>query len=657
MYTIIYYDTNLENELGINESYDGFTIGTITNSSSGGDLLGYTTWRIIGQNTIYSNNETLTYDRDYELYAAPMYTITYYSDESKTTELGINESYDVFIIGTITNSGNILGYTKWQEIGQNTAYFNNDTLTFDRDYDLYPAPYLIKYYESKSDADSSINVIYTKYIYGEDMAVGDGLTGDITVITSWKIATNSSGTDLTIDNNYLSNGTILTKDGDYNLYPSKSYSIKYYDTYDDLIADLNDNLNPTGRMLKEDIIYTPYNFKPSNYNAISDWIIANVNVNNGNSDKQTVYNNTKLLTFDDDYYVYAFKFSKITYYSDINLTTLLGSYSYSSIESFNLGDNVSLNYSIWQISDTSASPSPFSTGILYYNGDIMAPGVYNVYIGSYNLSYYDDTEKKIAQYSTTESADFIIGNVSSDSDNISEYTKWLIYDNIIDKTLLYNYIHYNDDLLDFNKNYTLIAFNKNYINYYSNKSDADNKTNPIATLLSADFVVGSVSYDDYTLTASKWLVSTSSTGTTNGIVNNNDLLNYDGDYHLYIAEFNIYYYGSLDDALNNTELLNTTTTTDPTNFKISTIGSFNSWRIADNINGNGTSNKGTVYTLNNLLNFDGNYYLYPNVVCFLEGTHILCKINNEEKYINIEYIRPGTLVKTYLHGYKKIYKI
>ena len=42
------------------------------------------------------------------------------------------------------------------------------------------------------------------------------------------------------------------------------------------------------------------------------------------------------------------------------------------------------------------------------------------------------------------------------------------------------------------------------------------------------------------------------------------------------------------------------------------------------------------------------------VLCFLEGTEILCLIDNEEKYIKIEDISDDTMIKTYKHGYKKL---
>lgn len=43
-----------------------------------------------------------------------------------------------------------------------------------------------------------------------------------------------------------------------------------------------------------------------------------------------------------------------------------------------------------------------------------------------------------------------------------------------------------------------------------------------------------------------------------------------------------------------------------------------------------------------------------DVTCFLEGTEILCLIDNEEKYIKIEDINNDTMIKTYKHGYKKL---
>lgn len=46
-----------------------------------------------------------------------------------------------------------------------------------------------------------------------------------------------------------------------------------------------------------------------------------------------------------------------------------------------------------------------------------------------------------------------------------------------------------------------------------------------------------------------------------------------------------------------------------------------------------------------------------NPICYAKGTKILCLIDGQEIYVNIEDIKYDTLVKTYLHGYKKIKKL
>jgi len=82
------------------------------------------------------------------------------------------------------------------------------------------------------------------------------------------------------------------------------------------------------------------------------------------------------------------------------------------------------------------------------------------------------------------------------------------------------------------------------------------------------------------------------------------------------------------------------------------IGSITSWRLASN--SNGSSSKTAIYNNYDVLNNDGNYYLYPSVICFLEGSKILCQVDGVDKYQTVETLRPGTLVKTSCNGYKKV---
>jgi hypothetical protein len=51
------------------------------------------------------------------------------------------------------------------------------------------------------------------------------------------------------------------------------------------------------------------------------------------------------------------------------------------------------------------------------------------------------------------------------------------------------------------------------------------------------------------------------------------------------------------------------------------------------------------------------FYVYPSAPCFLQGTEILCNVNNVDVYLPIENITTGTLVKTRFNGYKKAFLI
>jgi hypothetical protein len=82
------------------------------------------------------------------------------------------------------------------------------------------------------------------------------------------------------------------------------------------------------------------------------------------------------------------------------------------------------------------------------------------------------------------------------------------------------------------------------------------------------------------------------------------------------------------------------------------FGSFTSWRLASN--SSGSSSQNTVYVNGNTLNGDGFYYLYPSAPCFLEGSTVLCQVDGVEKYVPVEQLVKGTLVKTSLNGFKPV---
>jgi hypothetical protein len=109
----------------------------------------------------------------------------------------------------------------------------------------------------------------------------------------------------------------------------------------------------------------------------------------------------------------------------------------------------------------------------------------------------------------------------------------------------------------------------------------------------------------------------------------------------------IAYFPTEADALANTNSLGT-----DASFTIGSYGGYTSWRIASN--STGSSSQSAVYLNGNGLNADGFYYLYPAAPCFLEGSTILCQVDGVEKYVPVEELNKGTLVKTSLNGYKAV---
>lgn len=82
---------------------------------------------------------------------------------------------------------------------------------------------------------------------------------------------------------------------------------------------------------------------------------------------------------------------------------------------------------------------------------------------------------------------------------------------------------------------------------------------------------------------------------------------------------------------------------------------YTSWKIASN--SAGSSSILGVYRNGDVLNNDGYYLLYPSAPCFLEGTTVLSLVDGNEKYVPVEQLENGTLVKTSLHGYKPVVSI
>ncbi len=116
-----------------------------------------------------------------------------------------------------------------------------------------------------------------------------------------------------------------------------------------------------------------------------------------------------------------------------------------------------------------------------------------------------------------------------------------------------------------------------------------------------------------------------------------------------MASNTVYYFANNADAMAGTNELDNNLVS----AKLIAVGGFTQWKIALTI-GRGSSDDTLVYGVGASLVDDGDYYLYPATICFLEGSKILCNVNSVDTYLPVEELRKGTLVKTKLDGYKAV---
>lgn len=188
--------------------------------------------------------------------------------------------------------------------------------------------------------------------------------------------------------------------------------------------------------------------------------------------------------------------------------------------------------------------------------------------------------------------------------------------------------------------------------YYLSYQNAMTSTSPIAY------------FNTFTVTTrngiSAWLIASNSDGTTPGgtgtVYNSGDDLISGPDfvYNLFPAPANrITYYASEEDAYTDNSYI-----AYGNGLLVETKNGISAWKIsvASLPPPPPILDFNTVYYSGDYLPDNGFYFLYPAgpAPCFLEGSTILCLVNGIEAYVPIEKMRPGTLVKTRLNGFKPV---
>jgi hypothetical protein len=210
------------------------------------------------------------------------------------------------------------------------------------------------------------------------------------------------------------------------------------------------------------------------------------------------------------------------------------------------------------------------------------------------------------------------------------------------------------------------------IYYYANYYNAFNELDSIANTGLSSYILGDIANGDIG-SITRWRVAkTTGSGTpdpnpTGEYANSFNLGTAFGSdsgniiYHVYQSN-KIAYYSNRDDAINrngtNLEATGDSSYvigTDTTNSGLFSVYIY--WRVAY-VTNNSAPFPGALYNNGYDISLTrGNtemYYLYQSIVCFLEGTQILCLVDNVEKYVPIETMRAGFLVKTSCDGYKKV---
>ena len=195
--------------------------------------------------------------------------------------------------------------------------------------------------------------------------------------------------------------------------------------------------------------------------------------------------------------------------------------------------------------------------------------------------------------------------------------------------------------------------------YYASQADASGEINNIFNSFTYEVLSGGTS-------ATHWIIDHNvpgGVGPTTGVVYNGEFLIASGVYHLYPVVIRYYtnqgnadYPNTVDPYLPLPVAFGGSYTigNDLHNVLSSITGS---WRISS-VSSIGASNPAVVYPMGSTLLGDGEttgfYNLYPAAPCFLEGSQILCQVDGVERYLPIESLRPGTLVKTSRDGFKRV---
>jgi hypothetical protein len=460
---------------------------------------------------------------------------------------------------------------------------------------------------------------------GTDISGGSG----IGTYAYWYLGSNSTGTSLSgIVYQNLAN---LSDDGDYYL---GAIPVAYFSTQADASADIN-FIGTSG-----------YTVSAAGY---SNWLILDAKTT-GSSPQNVLYSSGNVLNPSGAYYVYPFDtvVDSIYYFSSLSAAEVLDASGFLGLSSpgiYEIGSELVVGstggYSNWYVGSNSTGTLPVSP--LVTGGESLDPaGTY--YLGGIPLAYFSNLSDALANVSALQLSE----SYTIDS-SATGYPYWGIAANSTGSSLS-STIYEDGSVLNADGAYFLYpTFTASTaIVYFSSLSAADAfDLSGFLAISDASYTIGSGIDLGSTGGYSHWYISSNSQGSSlSGVpYTNGQTLSDDGFYVL--GAIPVAYFNTQADALADVSALQLSES-----YTIATVSDYVSWRIA--ANSTGSSSQSVFYSTGNVLNADGAYFLYPGVPCFLEGTTVLCKVDDVETYVPVEQLKPGTLVKTSLNGYKPV---
>ncbi len=397
--------------------------------------------------------------------------------------------------------------------------------------------------------------------------------------------------------------------------------------------------------------YSSIELRVGSYDGITSWVISK----RGNNNHSGIVNEGDYLLNNGDYYLYPATEPNVKiFYFDTEIDALNKNY--------NLLLGISTTYTIynnspgfyWQICINSTGTD---RGIYNYEDTLANNGIYYVYLSYYNQIkiYYFPNEFS----ALTKDYNSLIATSTELILEENGHSVWYISRN--STTEMAGTLTYNSEIpltLDggIYYLYPYISGSEQYkVFYFYSYVDAANYNYPQSFNQSYSYIIQNQSG------ITTWEIYEPSGGQTTGTIvntsNDTELTNV-GIYHLYPTnQFGaLYYYNNADDAValnyNYFKINYNMNGTEPIPFVLDSYETINIWTISSSSYG---TDRGTFAAGTTLNNEDGLYALYPALVpCFLEGTQVLCLVDNVEKWLSIQSLGPDTIVKTYKHGPKKI---